>query len=71
MDLKEWSSDDVTIKIDYDKCIGHSDCVDVCPSEVYELERSKAVPVNIIQCVECCACVEACPEEAIDHSACD
>ena len=71
MDLKEWSSDDVTIKIDYDKCTGHGDCVDVCPSEVYELDNSKAVPVNITQCVECCACVEACPEDAIDHSACD
>jgi len=71
MDQKEWHSDEVTIKVDYDNCLGHGDCADVCPSEVYELENGKAVPVNITQCVQCCACVDACPEEAIDHSACE
>ena len=71
MDLKMWKSDAVTIKVDYDKCNGHGDCVDACPSEVYELIDDKAVPVNIDECVECCACVETCPEEAIEHSACE
>ena len=71
MDQKQWSSEEVTIKVDYDTCAGHGDCVDVCPSEVYELQNNKAVPVNIDDCVQCCACVESCPEQAIDHSACD
>lgn len=71
MDQQEWHSDEVTIKVDYDNCLGHGDCGDVCPSEVYELENGKAVPVNIPQCVQCCALVDACPEEAIDHSACE
>ena len=70
MDHKEWSSDEVTIRVDYDKCVGHGDCTDVCPSEVYELQNGKAVPVNIAQCIQCCACVDSCPKEAIDHSAC-
>ena len=71
MDVKSWSSETVTINVDYDKCKGIGECVDVCPSEVYILKEEKAVPVNIGECVECCACVEACPEEAIDHSACE
>jgi NAD-dependent dihydropyrimidine dehydrogenase PreA subunit len=71
MDLKMWKSDAVTIKVDYDKCKGHGDCADDCPSEVYELIDDKAVPVNIDECVECCTCVETCPEEAIEHSACE
>ena len=71
MDLKMWKSDTVTIKVDYDKCKGHGDCADDCPSEVYELIDGKAVPVNIDECVECCTCVETCLEEAIEHSACE
>ena len=41
MDLKMWKSDTVTIKVDYDKCQGHGDCADACPSEVYELSDGK------------------------------
>lgn len=70
MDIHEWNSDAVTIKIDYDKCVGHANCVDTCPSEVYEIQNGKAVPTGIDACIECCACVESCPETAIDHSAC-
>ena len=70
MDIKTWKSDTVTIQVDYDKCQGQGDCVDACPSEVYELTDGKTVPVNIDECVECCTCVGTCPEGAIDHSAC-
>ena len=71
MSIKTWQSDAVTIKVDYDKCTGQGECADGCPSEVYELQGSKTVPVQIDDCIECCACVEACPEGAIIHSACD
>ena len=71
MTVKTWQSDMVTIKVDYDKCVGHGDCADACPGEVYELIDGKAVPVNINNCVECCTCVEVCPENAIDHSSCE
>ena len=47
MDLKKWSSEDVTIMVDYDKCAGHGDCADACPSDVYVLESEKIVSVNI------------------------
>ncbi len=69
MSVKEWTSGEVTIKIDYEKCIGHGDCAEGCPSSVYELQDGKAVPVNIGECIQCCACVRNCPEEAIQHSA--
>ena len=71
MDLKEWKSAEVTIRIDYDKCVGHGECVDACPSSVYELKDGKAVPVNIGECIQCCTCVQSCPENAIIHSACE
>ena len=71
MAIKTWKSDAVTIKVDNDKCKGHGECVDECPSEVYELQDDKTVPVQIDACIECCACVEGCPEGAIDHSACE
>jgi NAD-dependent dihydropyrimidine dehydrogenase PreA subunit len=71
MAIKTWQSDAVTIKVDNDKCKGHGTCVDECPSEVFELQDGKTVPVQIDACIECCACVEGCPEGAIEHSACD
>lgn len=70
MDIKEWSSDEVTIRVDYDKCTGKAECVDNCPADVYELQSDKAVPVDIQGCIECCTCVEVCPEGAIEHSSC-
>jgi len=70
MAIKTWQSDEVTIKVDYDKCKGHGTCADSCPAEVYEIDNGKAVPVNINDCVECCTCVVVCPENAIEHSSC-
>jgi NAD-dependent dihydropyrimidine dehydrogenase PreA subunit len=70
MGIKEWKGQEVTIKVGYDKCLGHGECVDVCPSSVYELTDNKAVPVNINDCIQCCSCVASCPEHAIEHSAC-
>lgn len=69
-DSHTWQSGEVTISVDYDKCQGHAECVDVCPSEVYQLWDGKAVAVNVAECIECCACFESCPEQAITHSSC-
>jgi NAD-dependent dihydropyrimidine dehydrogenase PreA subunit len=70
MTIKTWQGDDVTIKVNYDKCKGAGECVSSCPGEVYELIDNKAVPEHINNCIECCTCVEVCPEGAIDHSSC-
>ena len=48
-----------------EKCAGCGECVDVCPVEVFELQDSKAVPVNAEECLGCDSCVEVCEESAI------
>lgn len=68
--ITEWKSDAVTINVDEEKCVGRGECVEVCPSSVYELKDAKTVPVRINECIECCSCVAACPEHAIEHSSC-
>ena len=60
----------VSIEIDKDKCDGCGECVDICPSEVYEIKDKKSVVINLDECVECCSCVEVCPTEAITHESC-
>lgn len=70
MVVKEWKSGDMVIKVDYDKCNGDGECVDVCPVDCYELVEGKTTAPRIEDCTECCACVESCPENAIEHSSC-
>jgi NAD-dependent dihydropyrimidine dehydrogenase PreA subunit len=53
------------VTVDADKCIGCSECVDVCPVEVYELQDGKSVPVNAEECLGCESCVEVCEVGAI------
>ena len=48
-----------------DKYIGCSECVDICPVEVYELQAEKSVPVNAEECVGCESYIEVCEQEAI------
>ncbi|MFX1465365.1 MAG: indolepyruvate ferredoxin oxidoreductase subunit alpha [Promethearchaeota archaeon] len=70
--MPTWHSDelDIDITVDYDKCTGVGDCVDMCPVEIFEVVDGKAVVKNVDECTECCACVTACPNEAIEHSSC-
>lgn len=72
MVVKTWKNEegDFTLEVDYDKCSGAAVCVDVCPSDVFEIVDGKATAPNIDACVECCACVQNCPENAITHSSC-
>ena len=70
--MPEWHDDgnDVTIKIDHDKCTGCGDCVDICPVEVYVLVNEKSDAQNVAECVECCACEDVCPDDALWLSCC-
>jgi len=54
-----------TPTVDADKCVGCGECVEVCPTEVYELQDEKSVPVNAEECLGCESCVEVCEAEAI------
>ena len=73
MAIKLWKSDTlgISIEIDYDKCAGHGNCVEECPSEVFDVVDGKATCPGVNDCIECCACVEACLESAIKHSSCE
>ena len=51
--------------VDVEKCVGCGDCVEVCPTDVYELQDEKSVPVNEDECIGCESCVEVCEQDAI------
>ncbi len=51
--------------VDNEKCVGCEECVDVCPSDVFEMKDEKSVPVNKEECIGCESCVEVCESEAI------
>jgi NAD-dependent dihydropyrimidine dehydrogenase PreA subunit len=51
--------------IDQKKCAGCGNCIEICPSEVYEFEEDKSYPIHPKECIECWACVNQCPAESI------
>lgn len=71
MTIKKYEGNNLTIEIDEEKCNGDGECVNVCPTSVYELIDGKSQAVLAEDCIECCACVDACPTKAIKHSTCD
>lgn len=68
--IKEFKHEDRIIKIDHNKCNGSGECVNNCPTDVYELKDGKAYVTNIEACIDCCLCVQSCPTDAIEHSVC-
>lgn len=56
------------IDVDEEKCIGCGECVEVCPSDVYEIQDEKSVVVNEEECVGCESCLDVCEQEAITLS---
>jgi NAD-dependent dihydropyrimidine dehydrogenase PreA subunit len=48
-----------------DKCNGCGNCVEICPSEVYQMEGERSNPAHPEDCIECGACVNQCPTESI------
>lgn len=53
------------IEVDVAKCTGCEQCVDTCPSEVFEMKDEKSTVANMEDCVGCESCVEVCEAEAI------
>ncbi|MFX0027693.1 MAG: indolepyruvate ferredoxin oxidoreductase subunit alpha [Candidatus Hermodarchaeota archaeon] len=53
------------VKIDEKKCIGCSNCVNVCLAECFEIVEKKARIKTLEQCMECASCWYVCPEDAI------
>jgi len=53
------------VEVDVEKCVGCEECVDVCPSDVFEMKDEKSSPVNAEECIGCESCVEVCESDAI------
>lgn len=70
MSVKEFTYNDIVLKIDHALCNGSADCVEECPVEVFELIDDKSHATAIEDCIECCVCVDVCPTGAIEHSSC-
>jgi len=55
-------------EVDAEKCICCSECVEVCPVDVYEIQDEKSVPINAEECIGCESCIEVCEQDAITVS---
>lgn len=54
-----------TLKLDTNKCIGCGICLEVCPHQVFSLEKGKAIISCFDACIECGACARNCSSNAI------
>lgn len=52
-------------KIDQETCKKCGECVDVCPTDVLEMDDDETIVANPADCIGCESCVSVCPEEAI------
>lgn len=51
--------------VDKAKCTGCGTCVEVCPMQVFKVEKGKSVVKKPGECIACRACEAQCPAEAI------
>ncbi|MDI6884689.1 MAG: ferredoxin family protein [Hadesarchaea archaeon] len=51
--------------VDTKKCKGAAACAEVCPANVIDIVKGKAVVARPADCIECRACEAACPNNAI------
>ena len=53
------------VELDYGKCNGCEECIEVCTADVFEIRNGKSAAVNAKECVGCLSCIEICEQEAI------
>jgi NAD-dependent dihydropyrimidine dehydrogenase PreA subunit len=55
----------VTLKLDEEKCTGCGMCLEVCPHQVFRMNRTHVEIEKRDACMECGACSRNCPFEAV------
>ena len=63
----------LTIALDQDLCTGAAFCAEVCPKDVFVIDRSRrrAELARPDECVQCGACIVQCPFDALSFAAPD
>lgn len=59
----------VTLKLDSTKCNGCRMCIQVCPHNVFKMQKGKALIKRLNHCMECGACAKNCEQGAISVKA--
>jgi NAD-dependent dihydropyrimidine dehydrogenase PreA subunit len=54
------------VMVDAEKCKGCEECIEICATKVFEMQKGKSVPVNAKECLGCGSCVEVCKEKALE-----
>lgn len=64
------SAESVTISVDVDLCKGCGICVQVCPTDVFEMDGdgtdALADPLRVSDCIDCGTCSLICPDFALE-----
>jgi NAD-dependent dihydropyrimidine dehydrogenase PreA subunit len=62
----------IKVKVNWKKCNGNGACKEICPVNVFELQKIKtypdavkSVPIKEHYCISCYACVDLCPTQSI------
>jgi NAD-dependent dihydropyrimidine dehydrogenase PreA subunit len=61
--LNDQEVENMSVKVNVDKCDGCGACVEVCPNESITL--NEVAHINEEECVECETCIDECPNDAI------
>jgi NAD-dependent dihydropyrimidine dehydrogenase PreA subunit len=51
--------------VDRNACNGCEECLEVCSTGVFEIQKGKAVAVYQDECLGCESCIDVCKEHAI------
>lgn len=62
----KYLSQDISLRLDINRCIGCGMCEIVCPHGVFVVEGKKVRILDREACIECGACALNCPVDALD-----